>query len=190
VTTTIFAALDDSGEPVQLDPSQPFTTWRVLVQTAEDAAVMAAAVGAYAAVEVQHFPPALDVWTSDDRARFGVEVLTIAGAPDGKVRTGLTLAYTQSTDTITASQTFGDAPAEPVPQIVQRVQGRIALLNAGKLAALDAAMASAEEPAREYWASTAIFRRDNPILTASWAAQGGTDAELDALFVAAAEIPL
>lgn len=84
------------------------------------------------------------------------------------------------------------APPEPepeppyVPQQVTRRQGRLALLDAGKLAAVEAAVESAGMAAQiEYEADT--WERGNAFLQSMWAQLGGTEAELDALFILASE---
>lgn len=86
-------------------------------------------------------------------------------------------------------------PPEPepdpvIPQVVTRRQGRLALLEVGKLDDVEAAIAAIEDPAErraaeiEYEADT--WERSNAFLQAMWAQLGGTEAELDDLFVLAA----
>lgn len=79
---------------------------------------------------------------------------------------------------------------EPAPQVVTRRQGRLALLEVGKLDQVEAMIAAIEDPAErraaeiEYEADT--WERSNAFLQAMWAQLGGTEAELDDLFVLAA----
>src|SRR5699024_10844066 len=79
---------------------------------------------------------------------------------------------------------------EPVPAQVTRRQGRLALLEAGKLDAVEAAIDSIEDPAQkraaqiEYEADT--WERGNAFLQTLWAQLGGTEEELDELFILAA----
>jgi len=81
------------------------------------------------------------------------------------------------------------APA-PVPAQVTRRQGRLALLEAGKLDAVEAAIDAIEDPAQkraaeiEYEADT--WERGNAFLQTMWAQLGGTEEELDNLFILAA----
>ena len=74
----------------------------------------------------------------------------------------------------------------PVPQACTRRQGQRALLEAGKLDAVGAAMAGISDPFEkriaqvEYEAAT--WERSNPFLIGMWSQLGGTDEELDGLF--------
>jgi len=75
---------------------------------------------------------------------------------------------------------------ELVPSVVTRRQGRLALLNVGKLDDVEAAIDAIEDPAQkraaqiEYEADT--WERSNPFLQALWSQLGGTEQELDDLF--------
>jgi|SRR5690625_3733743 len=81
------------------------------------------------------------------------------------------------------------APA-PVPAQVTRRQGRLALLDVGKLDAVESAIAAISDPVErraaqiEYEADT--WERGNAFLQAMWAQLGGTEEELDELFILAA----
>ncbi len=83
------------------------------------------------------------------------------------------------------------APEPVIPQSVTRRQGRLALLEVGKLDQVEAAIAAIDDPVErraaeiEYEADT--WERSNSFLQAMWAQLGGTEAELDALFVLASE---
>ena len=83
-----------------------------------------------------------------------------------------------------------ESTAEPAsPQRCTRRQGRLALLQAGYLAAVEQAIAAIADPAQrmaaqiEYEADT--WERDNAFLQAMWAQLGGTPEQLDDLFVLA-----
>jgi hypothetical protein len=65
-------------------------------------------------------------------------------------------------------------------------QARLALASAGLLAAVEAWVAAAPEAIRIDWEFAAEVRRDYPPLVQAGAALGLTDAEIDALFEAAA----
>ena len=78
-------------------------------------------------------------------------------------------------------------PVAPVvvPQTITRRQGRLALLQAGKLDAAEAIVkAGGAAAAIEYEAAT--WERSNAYLQQIWALLGGSDKELDDLFILAA----
>ena len=80
-------------------------------------------------------------------------------------------------------------PVAPVvvPQTITRRQGRLALLQAGKLDAAEAIVKAGGLAAQiEYEAAT--WERGNEYLQQIWALLGGSDKELDALFVLAASL--
>ena len=80
-------------------------------------------------------------------------------------------------------------PVAPVvvPQTITRRQGRIALMQAGKLDAAEAIVKAGGLAAQiEYEAAT--WERGNEYLQQIWALLGGSDKELDALFVLAASL--
>lgn len=80
----------------------------------------------------------------------------------------------------------------PVPHEVTMRQARLALLGAGKLSGVDAAIASMPEPhktaANIEWEYGNALRRDNPFVEQLGAALGLDAAGIDALFVEAAKI--
>ena len=74
-----------------------------------------------------------------------------------------------------------------VPQTITRRQGRVALMQAGKLDAAEAIVkAGGAAAAIEYEAAT--WERGNAYLQQIWALLGGSDKELDDLFVLAASL--
>lgn len=82
-------------------------------------------------------------------------------------------------------------PAPPyIPQFVTRRQGRLALLDAGKLDDVEAIIDAITDPIQkraaqiEYEADT--WERSNQFLQVVWSLLGGSEAELDALFIDAA----
>lgn len=80
-------------------------------------------------------------------------------------------------------------PVAPVvvPQTITRRQGRLALLQAGKLDATEATVkAGGAAAAIEYEAGT--WERHNPFLTQVWEALGGDSQGLDDLFTTAASL--
>lgn len=73
----------------------------------------------------------------------------------------------------------------PIPASVTRRQGRLALLQAGKLEAVEQAVSEAGLAAQiNYEAET--WDRDNALLVQLWTDLGGTETELDELFILAA----
>ena len=80
----------------------------------------------------------------------------------------------------------------PVPPEVTMRQARLALLAAGKLAGVDAAIASMPEPqktaAQIEWEYGNALQRSNPFVAQLGAALGLDDAAIDAMFVEAAKL--
>lgn len=72
-----------------------------------------------------------------------------------------------------------------VPQAVTMRQARLALLAAGHLAAVDAAIAAMDDAVRIEWEYAHEVRRDSPLVAGMGAVLGLTGAQLDALFIAA-----
>ncbi|MCB2052282.1 MAG: hypothetical protein KDE63_12720 [Novosphingobium sp.] len=79
-----------------------------------------------------------------------------------------------------------------VPQVVSMRQARLALLAAGSLAAVDAAIAALPSPQKEAaqieWEYATEVQRDSALIASLAPALGMDDAAIDALFVAAAAI--
>jgi hypothetical protein len=67
-------------------------------------------------------------------------------------------------------------------------QARLALLAAGKLAAVKSAVAAAPEYVQISWECAGTVERDNSVLTAMAAQLGWTDSEIDNLFTEAAKL--
>lgn len=93
-----------------------------------------------------------------------------------------------------AGQWVDEAVPEPVaiPQVVTMRQARLALLGTGLLHQVDPAIDSLAEPeqtaARIEWEYSQVVCRDRPFVVGIGAALGLTDAQIDALFTAAAGI--
>lgn len=79
-----------------------------------------------------------------------------------------------------------------IPASVTMRQARLALLAAGKLALVEAAIASLSEPdktaAQIEWEYSNEVQRSNGLVASLGPALGMTEAELDALFVQAASL--
>lgn len=75
-----------------------------------------------------------------------------------------------------------------IPQSISRFQARAALLAAGLLSDVEAAVAAADPFAQLAWAEAQEWRRDSPTLLALAHGIGLTDTEIDDLFIQAAAI--
>ena len=75
-----------------------------------------------------------------------------------------------------------------MPAEVPKWQARRALLDAGLLDAVEAAVAAADRHIQITWADAPNIVRNSPFVTAMDAALGLTGAQVDALFVAAKRI--
>lgn len=76
----------------------------------------------------------------------------------------------------------------PVPQSVTPRQARLALLGAGLLDAVNAAVAAASAQAQIDWNYALEIRRDNALIAGMAATLGLTSAQIDDLFRAAAAL--
>lgn len=81
-------------------------------------------------------------------------------------------------------------PGPPIPSIVSPYQARAALADIGLLDDVEALMANPATPkkAKLAWTHAQEFRRDSPTVLAMSAQLGLTEEQLDALFIAAAQI--
>lgn len=77
---------------------------------------------------------------------------------------------------------------EVTPKSVTMRQARLALLSVGLLDDVEAAVAAAGRQAQIEWEYATEVQRTHPLIAQVQQAQGLTDAEIDALFVAAAGI--
>lgn len=84
----------------------------------------------------------------------------------------------------------GEVPSDPVPEVVTMRQARLALLGAGLLAQVNAAVANMPgtegDAARIEWEYAQEVRRDSPLVAGLSAALGLTDETLDNLYKVAA----
>ena len=109
-------------------------------------------------------------------------------APDGTTTDGH--AYDPVANAIVA---YAPNPEpEAIPTEVTMRQARLALLAAGKLAGVEAAIASMPEPQRTAasieWEYGNALQRNNPFVAQLGAALGLDDAGIDALFVEASKL--
>ena len=100
-------------------------------------------------------------------------------------------AIPSGADPFALAQT-ADENAPLVPQSVTMRQARLALLGAGKLAMVDAAINGMAEPtksaARIEWEYSNEVQRHNGFVEALGPALGMTSAQIDQLFIAAAKL--
>jgi hypothetical protein len=75
-----------------------------------------------------------------------------------------------------------------VPQSVTPLQARKALIAAGILGTVETWIQDQSEDVRVAWEYASIVERDDPVIAAAATALDMTDAEVDALFIAAAQI--
>jgi len=118
-------------------------------------------------------------------------LVTVQAALDAA---NVTLAANQSVvDGLNAKiQALTPPPAPAIPVQVTMRQARIALLRAGYLTQIDAAIAAltgaAGQEAQITWNSSSTVRRDNPLLAQIASTFGLTSAQLDGLFTLAATL--
>jgi hypothetical protein len=83
-------------------------------------------------------------------------------------------------------------PVKPVPQTVTMRQARLALLAAGKLAAVATAIAALPSPQKDAaqieWEYASTIDRASPLISSLATALGLDDEALDALFLQAAKL--
>lgn len=94
---------------------------------------------------------------------------------------------------------YAERPAQPpapepnasaVPQVVSAFQAKAALMQAGLYDAINAALTAPDAPplARLAWETAQEFERNSPTVAGIGAQFGLTEAQIDALFVAASQI--
>jgi len=74
----------------------------------------------------------------------------------------------------------------PVPEEVTALQARLALATVGKLAAIEAAVASADAATQVWFDRAPVWRRDSPMIASLASAVGLGDGQIDDLFRLAA----
>ena len=116
--------------------------------------------------------------------------------PPGAVRAqlqadGTVIVYMPGDELPPAPEPQPEAPQ--VPQSVTMRQARLALLGAGVLSQVEGAINAMPEPqksaARITWEYSAEVQRHNGLVSQMAPALGMTSAQIDALFIAAAQIP-
>lgn len=79
-------------------------------------------------------------------------------------------------------------PPSDVPTVVTMRQARLALLQIGMLASVNAAVTAADEATKITWEFSSEVQRSNPIVSTLAAALNLTDAQIDDLFALAATL--
>ena len=77
---------------------------------------------------------------------------------------------------------------EPLPTVVTMAQAQLALLAAGHLDAVEAAVAQMSREAQILWRKANTVVRGDPLLIELAALLGLTEADIDALFVAGSKL--
>ena len=103
------------------------------------------------------------------------------------VMTGECTTVPLTQDELDAIAEAASAPV-PVPAAVSMRQARLALLGAGLLSQVEAAITAAGEAARIEWEYAATVERNWPLVTALAAALGLTSSQVDELFFAASAL--
>lgn len=84
------------------------------------------------------------------------------------------------------------APPAPVPEVVTMRQARLALLGAGLLSSVNAAIASLPSPQKEAaeveWEYAAVVHRNSGLVPAMAQALGMTEQQIDELFITASAL--
>lgn len=77
---------------------------------------------------------------------------------------------------------------EPVPDVVSPLQARVALMQAGKLEAVEQVVAGAGPLVQVAWEYATELRRNSPTIEMLREQAGWSPEEMDALFIAAAQV--
>ena len=105
------------------------------------------------------------------------------------------IGWTYADGTFKAPPELAPVQTSVVPQSVSRAQGKLALIGAGLWPAVIAFVDGITDPVQKVYAEVALndtqeWRRDSPFLADAAASMGLTTAQLDALFIAAAQVVL
>lgn len=170
MSTTKFAALDGSGHPYEIADANGFSTHFLNGE----------------AMEVNHPPGAITLYSDADLERYGIARLTVSSPPSGKVLGSYVLSVTDGV--ISGEPIWIDAPPAPVPLSVPAVNGKLALAQAGLLPTIKTMMAGADDATQIWWDASTEFQRSHPMVIGIGTALGLTSAQIDDLFRAAAGI--
>lgn len=176
-------AIIDNGQPVEIHVGQLFTSTQFKITTEEEAAWSLSPIGSVIEKAYSHPANALEAWDAGDRARYCVHSFAPPTPPNGKRLVSYTLAL--DGDSVVPTGVYADPE---VPAEVSRLQAKQALRIAGRLAGVETAIAAASEEVKIYWADASIFHRNHPTLLAMATALSMSSGDVDALFIAAAQI--
>ena len=118
----------------------------------------------------------------------------IAQVSDSEFPVAQPLQWVQCDDDVTTEWTYDGtfyAPVPPpvvIPTVVSMRQARLALLQAGLLATVDAAVAAGGEADKITWEYATEVNRNSPLVTNMAAALNLTSQQLDNLFTLAASL--
>lgn len=117
----------------------------------------------------------------------GEYIVTVSAWP--YLSTHLIITADSSAQATEGRQTISIAPQPAlVPSSISPAQARLALLGAGLLQQVEAAVAAADLVTQIAWSQATSIERDSPTVAGLSAALGLTSAQLDALFIAGASI--
>lgn len=136
--------------------------------------------------DVQFSYETMQLWSDDERKTCDIYTITDDVIPSSKVATGSTLEF--SDGTMRRVWMLEDAPPPSVPDSVSPSQARLALLAAGKLAAVKTAVASADDATQIWFEYATVWERNNPILMSLGSALGLSSDDIDNLFKQASAI--
>ena len=157
-------------------------------------AVTGVSVAAEPALHAMQFPPVAGleyVWARESAYPASVPELfgTCPDASDTQID-GVLALYCEAD--FAQMQADEMALRDPIPKVISMRQARLALLGAGLLPGVDAAIAAMPgtdgDAARIEWEYAQEVRRDSPLLAGMIAALGLTSEQVDGLFVAAAAL--
>lgn len=113
------------------------------------------------------------------------------GRKDDRATWSIDFQSTATAEQIAAANTVlanFDPTTPEVPQSVTPYQARVALSNAGLRTQTETAISNSDQSVRDAWEYGTTVERDSPFILGISTILGLTDAEVDALFIAAGQI--
>lgn len=146
----------------------------------------------YAYGGIHHPASIFSLWNRAEKLAIGIYEVVPDEVPEGKVAVSWDLVMDDGF--VRRVPTLVDY-VEPVPQVVSRAQGKLALVGAGLWQGIVDYVALIEDPMDRAIAQAALhdtqeWRRSSPFLATAAAALGLTQEQLDGLFRAAAQIKI
>ena len=123
-------------------------------------------------------------WTDGQRARFGLYLIAPQSPPEGQRVTGRSYQRTPEGKVVEVITT------EPIPAPVSVTprQMRLALLQSGLMAQVNAYVATLPEAVTIEWEYATAVERTSPLIAAAANGLGMTQAQVDALFTLASSL--